>query len=256
MRKVLIPVLALSLAAGANAQLAAARAMMAPALSDLGYTDQYSIVISGNENDGSTLTNLWARVSFMRTTAGVPYLEFLTYRNTTLLNRVVADGTFLWNYDAEKNSYWSWAYTQVPTGQTPEQAILMMFKRAVPGSYGVLTQTMVEANEVRRIGTGSMQSRWRPWQPLSNVLTSSTQIIANANTPRVSQTTYNISTPVPGTTRITAIDFNENGSGVKSGYYTQWSATFQHGTLVPSTDFTFTPPAGSRATAIQLASGG
>ncbi len=229
--------------------------MMGPALTDLGLQSQTTLLFTGTEDHGGTVTAVSSRVSVFRQTTGTStatWIEMVSFRGPTLQSRVVATGSRMWFYNALRNEYSAWNYGAVTD---PDKAMLLTLKRWTTGYDNLIAQILVEANDGRNNGSLSLTSKWLPWMPLAQVSTSTGVVQCVSSVPDYKQVTYNITEPVPGDYRLDRVDLYSERKSAGSLVVTNANVQVFRDTLVPATDFSF-DPGNAKLVALGLRQGG
>lgn len=233
---------ALLLAGFAKADdLATARSVMGPALGDLGLMDDVTLVATGTEDINGNVTNVSARVSVRRVGTGPgtqSLVELVSYRGTTLQQRVVANGSRMWFYNAPKHEYSVWNYSG---GTNPDQAMLLTLKKHTSGLDTLLGQLLLEAHEARVTGTLALTNRWRPFMPMAQVTYSTGNVQCVSTVPDYKEINYAVTEPTPGDYQIDHVDIYGERKLAAGIMFTQVTVAVHRDTLVPATDFSFNP---------------
>lgn len=227
-----------------------ARGMMAPALADLGGQERSSLVLTGTETVGSTVTALSSEVAVHRyqepDLSYRYYLEYRSFRDGTLVKRVVADGTRVWTYDAGRHEYSVWQY-DLEAGdrnRVADRAALNMMRtvrRQATGPDDLLMQLTVEAYEAQA-NYSALVSKWHPWMTNATVTLAGAGFFARTSSPRVTEMFYEISNPSPTEFYFTALRMGRieqrEGTGWK---VTEFEVAVNRGAYSATANFGFSP---------------
>lgn len=223
-------------------QLTEARMKMATAMSHLGAQQQTTILVTGEERQGSRRTPLASRLSVYRgLLEGEPtiWLELVVQKNGVTQQRLVADGQRLWNYNGPNNTYSVWSYREGTSD--PARTLLMSLKKLTSNEENILAQTMLEAQETVSAGSFYLESRWLPWMPTATVSNPGSAIVAESSTPNSRKLTYLLAEPMPGAWQFNGYEYLQTRSVAGVPTITELTASVQHDTLSTDTSFVFNP---------------
>ncbi|ARU39768.1 hypothetical protein CCB80_00855 [Armatimonadetes bacterium Uphvl-Ar1] len=245
-------------AAMSQAQLPAAKTLMGDVLTDLGSEPVYSLYKSGTEDINGTITNIDSGliVRDVSTNPGeVHYrIEYVARRNGVYTHRGVVDGSRIWFYTVATNSYSTYTYNQLNVADQPA-TIFRTLRKFISGEDQFLVQLAQEAYEARISGSAAAANKWLPWMPMySSLVVSSGVIEAVSQVPNYRYLAYETSS-LAGVDILSRIVGRTEKIRGATTTINDWNINAYKYELA-SANYTFVPPAGSRATASGLAQGG
>jgi hypothetical protein len=216
---------------------------MSVAMLDLATEPAVAVALSGVIQVGGTKTPFTVN-SYWKTEDEKVYMETLMYRGTTLVQRVVADGTHLWNYRASKNEFSSVLLSEENT----HAKLATQLRSTLPGQAAFIAQLWDD-----------MYRRSSEWKAYDAFATKEVEFEPDVDGNLVPIAVH----AVAGKPAHTWIDYLVSGSG---GYFTlsevlyekrdveqgqarvtKWSAKIYQSFRPVDVDFTFVPPKGARS---------
>lgn len=232
----------LALAAASSAQ--SAERIMSSAMLDLATEPSIAVALSGFVSVGETKTPFTVN-SYWKTANKKVYMETLLFRGTTLVQRVVADGSTLWSYRASKNEFSSVALSEENT----HAKLAAQLRSLLPGQAAFIAQLWDD-----------MYRRSSEWKAYDAFATKEVEFQPDADGNMVPVAVH----ATAGKPIHTWIDYLVSGSG---GYFkldevlyekrdveqgqariTKWNAKIYQSFTPVEVDFTFVPPKGARST--------
>lgn len=233
---------------------------MGNALQNLGDEPVFTLYKAGQEDVDGTISNLQS-ILVVRDLNPSPGLfdyrmEYLAYRNGTIVKRAAVDGSRIWHYTVADNTYTSFTYNQLAVAERPT-AVFRTLTKLIVGEDQILLQVAQQAFEASLNGEVYASGKWLPWMPVSQIVSEiplqSYQFVSNV--PNYRSVTYNTTEAPPGTYNLTTLigrsTADRGGKKVTNDWTVTVTASEPSGTV-----YTFTPPAGARAVANSLVQGG
>jgi hypothetical protein len=234
-----------------------ARDIMARSIPRIRTTGQMALSLTGTHQQGRSSTDIKATLAMWYGTdsSGRPVAktEAMLSENGRMVTRLVGDGQYFYAFDVRTNTYSSSRYGSVDeAGQRADHLPLMCKNLRLRSGNGALTFLAKLNSDIFERPVTS----WQPYVSNSTVTVSNSLadkiISAEANTPYFSRTEYRID-PEYDLTQATYHALRSLGA---NDIVDDFSVNVYGGELFTDTDFTFSPPAGSRATAVAESTGG
>lgn len=174
-------------------------------------------------------------------------MEMLGYEDGKLVQRMAADGTRLWNYDAKLKTYSSREYVSTD-GKLETNWRQRLFKPLKLHTTGMSAFTLRTLDDIW--GLGLISGTWSPWIPTSVPERRSNFILAKSGTPNENQARYDFEGDDSSGFSLKEVRFQQwkpNGDEERN-----WTLEVLSGVLPLDTDFRFVPPKGARPIVIGL----
>lgn len=225
-----------ALACLAAAQTPAER--LAEGYASLGLEPRVTIQTNARLEAGSKLQNVFASIAVdNRPSQGVFRLELNVHRDGKHVLRTVGDGTWLWHYDPQANTYSSVAYGGAEGGLTTDWRKRVFSRLALLLDGPALFTARVAADA---FGTRS-SSGWTPWFPTARLTAEPEGVLAKAESPWPAETRYRLEDGF-----VTGL-LHEAWPDPAS--YDRYATAVYRGQWPPDADFAFKAPKGARAVA-------
>jgi hypothetical protein len=171
-------------------------------------------------------------------------LELTVHEGGLLVQRIAADGTRIWCWEARGDTYLSRPYGN-DDGLLPDWRLrLFSFLRAqTSGVSSFVARVLTDAYE----GLTSQGQPWRPWIPTARLERSQGGVRAVAASPVPAVTTYVLDPKDGADAALTRIVHETTLRAGESEPALRWRVEIHPGRLPHDVQFGFTPPKGSRA---------
>lgn len=232
---------------------AVAREWVVAGLTNLRAQNSIYIDLAGTQTiDGNTV-NLRTIFSYKKEVdAGgriLERLECLDYMGSTLTQRIVGDGTNLWNYDPLNNTYTVARYGSYGTAALPPnytRNLLQAFMSVAKGRAVQIARLMLDTK-------AGADVQYTPWLPVSYAEVTNysnvTRVRYLAGNPTNRILTYLVAPDGFGGGIMTALGYWESTATNNRVRTTTWLANISTNVNLEPSRFAFTPPAGARGSA-------
>ena len=253
----ILPLLAIA-APIAFADITTAKTAMGEVLQNLGDEQVFTMHKTGTEDYNGNITNLES-VLVIRDLDPNPgifnyRIEYRSYRNGTMVNRAAVDGSRIWFYTVATNAYSVYTYNQIAPANQPT-AIFRTLNKLAGGEEQIMMQVAQQAFEASLNGQFAMASKWLPWMPVySSLNDSSAGVQVESQVPNYRFIDYQTAV-LSGENTLVRIkgrtELNRPGRYIIN----DWNIEITPNEFT-GTDYSFVPPANSRASAVNLSQGG
>ena len=252
-RFIAVALVGISFAASRADHGSVAKEWIVAGLNDLRAQSSIYIDLAGTQTVNGDTVNLKTAFFYKKEVDSsgkiVERLECQDYMGTVLTQRIVADGTNLWNYDPINNTYTVvryGSYGTTPAGPNYTRNLLQAFMSATKGRTVLIARLMLDSK------AGSSVN-YTPWLP-----TSAAEVTNYSNVTRVRYLegnpvkkilTYLVAPNGLGGGTLTLLGYWDSVASNNRLKTTTWLANISTNVAIDSSRFAFTPPAGARGAA-------
>ncbi len=219
--------------------------MMLQSVYKLQQSQNLTFQASGQEMRGTRLVQVLTSVAFhIDLDNDLAQLEFLSLEDGKLVQRIAADGTRIWNFDAREKTYSSRSYTDSDGKllNNWRESLFKTYKKYLTGIGAFVSKPLDDT-----FGLGLVKGAWSPWISTSELKRSNNMVIGKSDSPTENQTTYLFDGDDSLGFSLSQIKFNQWNS--RGQEIRNWTCQVYPNELPKDTDFRFIPPKGAHAIA-------